>query len=266
MVDLEPVPSMSQRVPRWLKILLVAGVVALVWSGAVYVIMAALRLKVPQNQLPSIGDLATLLFGAASLALFVFSILIGGVAIIGYQTLREGARMDIEAAMRDRIDMLERELRGRVLSVIGFMIGTLHSTPDSLKQDEHRDFLSEAVWYCQRGYDMLKDLKAKGQGRYMAMNNLVYYSCMLGDDLRREELLAQSRELKTIGQHHGHPPALLTYCRAVLQYGSEKEVADALNVARGVLRMQLTERQKQEATFYVASLADKLAKPQKTSN
>src|ERR1700758_1363741 len=146
MVDLEAKPRVREKVPRWLKILLVAGGVVVLWAGALYLVIAALRLGVPRGLLPSLGELATLLFGAASLALFIFSILIAGVAIIGYETLREGARKDIEAAMRSRIDVLESELRGRVLSVIGFMIGTLHSTPDQLEQHEHRPFLSEAVW------------------------------------------------------------------------------------------------------------------------
>jgi hypothetical protein len=266
MVGLEAKQGFREKVPRWLKVALAAGGVVLIWAISFYIVIAALRLGVRSDDLPGLGDLATLLFGAASLALFIFSLLIAGVAIIGYQTLRHWAREDIEAAMRGRIDMLERELRGRVHSVIGFMIGALHSTPDQLEQKEHKHFLSEAVWYCKKGYDILKDLTGKGQGRYMALNNLVYYSCLYGDELRRDELLTQARELKKVGQQYGHPPTLLTYCRAVLQYGSMEDLQNALSVAKITQQMELTEREKKEATFYVTSISDKLSALQGTTS
>jgi hypothetical protein len=202
--------------------------------------------------------MASLLFGASSLALFIFSILIGVVGIIGYQTIRNGIRGDIEASTNERINSVERELRGRVLSVIGFMIGALRSNPAQLIQDEEsKDFLSDAVWYCQQGYDILHENKARG--RLMALNNLVYFSSMYGEDIRPEELLRYARELKQVGQKYKNPPAFLTYCRVVLQCSSDpEELRDAHTVATATLRMDLTERQKKEATFYVTSLNDKL--------
>jgi hypothetical protein len=99
----------------------------------------------------------------------------------------------------------------------------------------------------------------------MALINLVYYSCLHGDDLRRDELMIQAREVKKVGQQYANPPALLTYCRAVLQYGSREDLHDALSVAKLTQEMELTERQKKEATFYVASLTDKLATLQGTT-
>jgi hypothetical protein len=266
MVDLDTKSQIRDSFFQWLRVLIMIGAVLVLWASAYYIVIQSLRLGIPADKLPVMGEFATLLFGSASLALFIFSILIGLIGLIGYQTIRKGVRKDIQTATYGRIDTLEEELRGRVLTVIGFMIGSLRSDPLKLKQgDESKGFLSEAVWYCQKGYDTLKNSKAKGQS--MALNNLVYYTSLYGEGFNREQLLAQAKALKLVGQKYKSPPSLLTYCRVVLQSGSNPEdLRDAHTVATAVLRMDLTQRQRNEATFYVASLADRLSQEQEVSD
>jgi hypothetical protein len=256
-IETEAEGRSKRGIPRLLIIVVVVSLVLLLWASSFYVVMAALRLGVPAGNLPSLGDMATLLFGASSLALILFSLLIGGVAIIGWQSLKQDVRKEIEAATHERINALELELRGRVLAAIGLMLGVLHSSPDRLEQDGQGGYLSEAVQHCEEAYKLLKGLK--GNAKYMALNNFVYYSCLSGDTEKRDYLLAQAQVLKRVGQEKDYLEALLTYCRTILQFGTRtEELSDAHSMATALLRRDLTERQKKEVTFYVTSLAKKL--------
>src|SRR6202035_5231424 len=247
----------TKKTPRWMKLLVLAGVIVVLWAAAFRLIMGAVGVGGPARPLPSFGDMANVLFGASSLALIMFSVLVGALAVVGWESLKTNVRRDVETATHGRITALENELQGRVLSIIGFMIGALHSNSDKLEQDEHKDYLSEAVLYCEQGYDILKGVE--GRGRHMALNNLVYYTCLYnqGTAAKREDLLKQARALKATGDELDAPNLLLTYCRAVLQYGSAEERSKALKVAEKLLlRDSLTNLQKREATFYVASLSE----------
>lgn len=215
--------------------------------------------NLPQSEHPSIGDLATLLFGASSVAVILFSLLLAAGALFGYDTLKNQVKREIADETRDRVSGLERELHGRVLVAIGFMIGTLHSTPDQLEQSkEHKAYLAEAVYFLRQGYRILKNLP--GMGKYMALNNLVYYSCLAGEgdeDPHRDFLLERSRVLRRIGQEYDHSDSLLTFCRVVLQHGSKpQDIDDAKRIAASLSHVEeLTPRQKKEASFYVRALS-----------
>ena len=273
MEDLVTKPKDDKGISRLAKIWLVWGLIAFLWSGSLVMVFASLRLGVPAGaELPSLGDMATLLFGASSVALIIFSLLIGGIAIAGYQTLKEGVKKDIEVSMRERINELERELRGRVIAAIGLMSGTLYSKPEQLVQsEEDKDYLSEAVQYCDDAYRILKTLP--GNVQYMALNNRAYYSCLLkgGDKVRdplfEGALLQDALELKKIGRDKNFTEALLTYCRVILQFGTDPgEIQEAYDIAKVLQVRELTPRQKKEVTFYVTHLAKKLPKPEPKSN
>jgi hypothetical protein len=248
----------EQRLPQWSLILLVTSVVTLLFSGSFFIVMSALTLGDPAESLPDVGHLATILFGASSLALIIFSLLVAGVAVSGWQTLKNDVRKEVEAATHKRIDILEKEFRGRSFSIFGFMIGALHSNPNQLDQGENKDYLAEAADHCRKAYNILKEIE--GNAKYTALNNLVYYSCLSGEETARDYLLEQAHILKKIGQEKNHPDSLLTYCRAILQYSSNiNELQDARSMGSSLLRTSLTsERQKKEANFYVASLTDKI--------
>ncbi len=266
MIDIDSKPEVREDLVQRYAPAICRGLIAFLWTASLLLVIACLHLGIPAKSLPSLGDMATLLFGASSIALIIFSLLIGGIAIAGYQTLREGVKKDIEAATQQRFQNLEKELRGRVISAIGLITGTLYSKPEKLVQDpSDREYLSEAVHYCSEAYKLLKDVG--GNAQFMALNNLAYYSCLhtsgdKPDPLLRDDILKMARKLREVGQEKHYPEALLTYCRAILQFSSDyTEVDEAHSIAESLLGKELTSRQRKEVTFYVTSLKSKLQKP-----
>ena len=167
----------------------------------------------------------------------------------------------IEKEMRDRTDGIEMEIRGRTNAVMGAMIGTLHSRPYRDPQDEEeKDWIAEAIHHIRSGYEILR--KLEGRGKYMALNNLVYFTCLLGDKADRDEMLTYGREMLRVGRQSGPSyaaPYLMTYCRVALVYSSDRaELEQAKAIAQKLEETAFTKLQKREATFLVASLTKSL--------
>jgi hypothetical protein len=172
------------------------------------------------------------------------------------------AAEDLKGVTRKELRDFSRELYGRQLAGIANTIGSLHSNPfTSDLCEEDRDHLMEAVRLSQQAYDILRDLP--GLGKYVPLNNLVYYSSLLGIDSKREILLKQGRELRDVALNYGRSPYsypyFLTYARVVCVYGSDpREVKEALELAQETLREKPTPLIEKEATFIAASLVAKL--------
>lgn len=167
----------------------------------------------------------------------------------------------LQAELKDETEKAGRESRGRVDAVMGATIGILHSKPyQDAGEPEEKEFLVEAIQHIKAGYKRLKDLE--GKGKYMAMNNLAYFTCLLGDKAAADEMLEFGRELLREGRENEHQssgvPYLLTYCRVVLAYSSDREaISQAIAIAEK-LEGRLTKLQKKEADYLVASLLSKL--------
>jgi hypothetical protein len=278
---------MDNKMAKRFRGAVVAGTV-LLYATSAYFIARVLSMRKPiTGSTPSVGDLAAIFFGASSLGLIVFSLVVAVAALIQWQALKSEigriaeaaeANLDktnkatleneervksLEKTMQEQVKALETELRGRVDAVNGAMIGTLHSDPASPTQsDDDKDYIAEAIYHCQRGYDRLKELP--GNGKWMALNSLVYFSCLLGSQAKRDLLLQQGRQLRDVGRQYEHlpyaAPYLLTFCHVALVYGSDRdELMQALAIARNRLETNLTSLQKKEATYLVASLTAKLA-------
>jgi len=165
--------------------------------------------------------------------------------------------------LEGKTNQLEEEIRGRVHAVMGNMIGALHSDPTKDEQSpEDQDFLAEAVYFSTRGYARLRDLP--GNGKYVALNNVVYYSTLLRLQARREDLLRQARELLAVGGEYGHlpysTPYLMTYARAILVYSSDRdEMRAAMGTVQEILaKGGLPNRLEREARYIEASLSANL--------
>jgi hypothetical protein len=249
---------------------------------------------------PTNNELATLFSGASSLALIMFSLLLAFAAIIGWQSLRhevetvkdraetileqtektnrlsikraqrlqnrlEGRVTTLEGNMKTRNDEIEKELRGRVTAVMGLVIGTLHSDPATKTQkEEDEPYLSEAIYHSREAYEKLE--KLPGNSKYHALNNLVYYSCLLGVKSGQDKLLEQGRELRDIGGRYrglAAVPYLVTYTRTVLAFSSdEDEIRDALGTIQEVRSIAgLSKLAEREAQFVEGSLSEKLSSP-----
>jgi len=279
--------SRVQRAKDWLTLLFLSlGFIYLVLGAANRLSEILSRPLIPKHIEPSPSELATIFFGASSLGLIMFSLLLAAAAIIEWQSVKgevkkvtEAAEASLErvtqatqlneqrvsaldARMEARNSEIEKELRGRVDAVMGAMIGVLHSRPDEDTQDEERrDYVAEAVHHIRAGYDRLKELE--GRGRYMALNNLVYFTCLLGDVADRDEMVKHGRDLLDVGRQYRHLPSaapyLMTYCRVVFVYISDRdEIEQALAIAQELLERGLTKLQRKEATYLVTSLTAKL--------
>lgn len=245
--------------------------IVLVWFASYCISNNAYRF-----QRGSLGDLGTVLFGAASLALFMLSIFIAVLAIFGWQTLQENLRKSVENEvgerieslesklqtkiealdldLRSRIDLLENELRGRVFSILGLVIGETSIDPETF-EPKNRDRLRDAVVNSQKGYEILQ--KVHGPAEYLALNNLVFYSCLVGDKSKASLILGKARLLRDVGQERDNKNLLLTYIRAIIEFGADQiEIAEARTIAQAILENpRSSEQERREAKQYLTSLS-----------
>ena len=246
---------------RWVNRLFhLGGIAALLWSIAIWITMDALGGKaIPPIRKATPGDFEALLFGSSSVALIFFSVVIGVIAFIGYDRLKKDTAAEVQAATRETTDKLEKELRGRVSSSIGLMLGIIHATPEEQTEEERLDYLAESVKHSEQAYAALKEIGIKAQ--YTALNNLIYYSCLLGKTHKQEYLLEKAEELRIFSQGNIPDPyveGLLTYCKAVADLSEDPAAIErAYRIGSGLLTEPLNDRQRIEATVYVASLKRK---------
>ncbi len=106
------------------------------------------------------------------------------------------------------------------------------------------------------------------KAQYTALNNIVYYSCALGRVHDREPLLQRAEELRQFSQDNRPDPfleGLITYCRAVSDLSDNpRQIERAYRIGKGLLTEPLNNRQRNEATIYVAMLRKK--KEQRKTN
>jgi hypothetical protein len=230
----------------------VGSAIFLTWAASFWLVSHSLHLS-SGGQRPPLSDLATLLFGATSIALFIFSMLIAFLAIFGWRNLqediREKVRLEASERIKDlersRISPLENEAKGRVLTALGYLMGEMSINPKSLEVID-RERLSEAVRLCREAYEVLRQME--GPAEYMSLNNLVFYSSLSGD-IHKTVLLKQARDLKNVGQERRSTILLLTACRAILLYGEDngerQDIFEILSLMK--LREGISERERKEA-------------------
>jgi hypothetical protein len=240
------------------KSLTVWGIFIVVWMGALWLSAWVTHPLSPV----SLSDLATVLFGAASIALFVFSIALAGIAIFGWQFIERQIDERVQKTTASAIERLEIELRGRVNSVMGFMLGatSLKRREDGSVVVDDRDKLEEGVILLGLGLRLLKKMEGS-PAEFMALNNYVYFSSVLGEGIQREYLLGSARRLKSAAEERNEGPnLLLTYCYTVLKYSRDlKELEEARDTADSVKDHQkLSQAQRKEARFYLASLSQRI--------
>jgi hypothetical protein len=226
------------------------AVIALLWATAWHVFASAPATDTKEWHLV---DRTTLGLNALGLVLVLATLVIGAGAIFGWQKLEDTIRRDIEGSTAERFTKLQTEVQGRLLSVLGYTLGTLSSEPDRLEPTNPAR-LSEALWNCEKGYELLKEIG--GKPMFLALNNLVYFGCVRGAEADGRRLLQQARLLRQAGDEYGSPQLLLTFSRAVLQYSTDPgEIEEARAIASEVLSGSgpLTADQQKEARFYLAS-------------
>jgi len=228
---------------RVLKLAALLGISAFTWVGSFYLVRYS-KINYENKE-----ELSTLLFGASSLALVVFSLFIAISAIFGWQAIKEIIRDKVEAAMNAKTKALEYEIKGRTLSILGYMLGEMSLDPNLRVQDWER--LKEANQFCQMGYDYLSQVG--GPSEFMALNNLVYYSSLEDDQSRSEFLVEKARLLKKRGQKYNAMNLLLTGCGVMLRFGTdEKERNQARRTIEAIVsKGELSAKQRKEAKYYL---------------
>jgi len=216
------------------------GLVVFLWTFSFFLVRNS---KLEKFQ--DFDDLATLLFGASSIALVLVSLAVGAAALIGWQVIEKNM-----ATTAKKTTGLEIELRGRYTTSIGYFIGENARNPDSLEPKD-REQMGEAFRMAQQGYDLLK--KIEGPGMYIALNNLVFYGCVYDDKSRKDFILKSARHLLEVAQEHGSANLMLTACRALLQYGeSSAEKKNAYRILKMLaVKEGLSAAEKKEAKLYL---------------
>jgi hypothetical protein len=101
----------------WMRSLLAIGSIFLIWAASIYLVNNSGIEKVDK-----LSDLVTLFFGAASLALFVFSIFIALLAVFGWQTVlnlvRDAAEKAAEERLKNKLEPLEKNWKSDLESSV----------------------------------------------------------------------------------------------------------------------------------------------------
>jgi hypothetical protein len=226
------------------------SLIVLIWSTSIYLVRQSDVSGIERNQ-----DLGNLLFGASSIALFIFSILIAILALVGWQSIMSAVRDVAKETATSMNKPLENELRGRVFSGLGYMLGEMSLRPGSLEPID-KEKLEDAIQLCQQGYDSLKKTGINGPQEILGLNNLVYYGSLSEDRSRSEFWLDSARRLMKLGQEHDVVNLQLTACRAILQYSAKiyerRHACTLLEQLAG--KAQSSVREKREAQFCLISL------------
>lgn len=219
------------------------------------------------------SDLATLVFGASSIALFVFSFIVGILGFWGLEGIynRLQIRLDgfvnqavdtaVEKAADAKVLRVQNELRGRTFSTLGYISGEM-----SLRYGEgvievvDKDKLAEAIALLETGYDFLHRLG--GAAEYMALNNLLFYSLMNDDRTRAGFLVGKAEELLRVAQEQRSANTMLTACGVILRYGTDEAKRRAFGILESLKEQpKLSRKQRVEAQYYLGFISAKGAPP-----
>jgi hypothetical protein len=196
----------------------------------------------------------TILFGAASLALFVLSLAIAAMAIIGWKSLQDTISEKVNIAAKS----LDNELQGRTLATMGYSMGEMSlEYKDGEIKVVDKERLSECLEFCQKSYIFLS--RIGGKSEYMALNNLLYYSLMDEKSIRADWLLEKAEDLLKAGQKHNQPNLVLTACGVILEFSrNEQERDNAIRLLANLKDSEkISQRMRTEAKHYLNSVSAK---------
>lgn len=253
---------------RWLFIIrcfFLVTIIVFLWS----VSFCALSLSMPvMGQDTELDSLMTVLFGASSIALFLFSIIFGFFSLIEWQGIK--ARLDrvdtldkeiqlkisnIERSTRDLIKPIELEMTARIHAMLGYFLGEVSLTKDKRIKSGERDSFENAVDQYETAYKLLQGVRGTPV-EYMVLNNYLFYLSILNDPLKRDFLLAESRRMLREARLHGTRNLILTACKVILTNSTDgkerQEVIGLLNAIASDSKAPTKDRR--EAKFYLASL------------
>jgi hypothetical protein len=236
------------------QLIVLVMVILLVWAFSLWVVTLALSTPVQKLDL---ANVFTVLFGASSIALFILSLLVALVAIIGWQSLKDHIKQGVseevagvKEEMKKTTESLENEVRGRVWTVLAYDMAQASLDPETL-EPSNRQKLEDAVRMFETASQYLQHLSEST--RIMGLNNILYYSCALGLRGQEHRFLKQARTLRDLGQEHKSINLQLTACRVFLQYSTDsRERKEAVRLLEAILSQEnISSADKKEAQAYL---------------
>lgn len=239
--------------------------VVLVWACSCWIFVGSWErfVNTKNSKMSDPGAIATVLFGASSLALFIFSLLVAVLAIVGWQSIKEHISKNVSEEVALKTQSFADEIRGRVATVLGYAIGEMGLQPGTFEADDP-DRLAEAVYQCEAGYKFLK--KVGGGAEFLGLNNFIYYKCILSEvspDKDKDNsayVLTQARLLRDAGEKHNSPMLQLTAARVFFEYeaATSKERIEAWGILRSLAREPtIQQRERKEAEYYMKKYLSK---------
>lgn len=223
----------------------------IMWAAAFYLVTTS-ELENASAEKLDFGDLAALLFGASSIALFSVSLVVALLAVFGWQAIQRMILDKVAEATNAKVKMLEIEMRGRMVAALGYFTGEMAMQSGILKPSDPIK-LADAIRQCEKGYSILGELA--GPAKYLSLNNFLFYSCVQGGQSRprADFLLKRADELLAASQDKDVVNPQLTACRVILEFS---EVQADRERARKIIENMLnhpdiTDKEADEANLYL---------------
>lgn len=218
-------------------------------------IVATLGFRLPSGTL---GDIATLMFGAASVAMFVLSFLVAIAAIFGWQGLRRAIDEKVAMAVKEvRVDV-QQEIHARVYAGLALILGRICRTERSLSI-ERADLLDAAILNCRRSIKSFQELSALDEESYnIVRNNLAFYLALRGQPADSQYALGLGADLQEWALSYENHDATLTLCLATLRFSEDADQRTSALKTLEQIRDDpgASEHEKKEAEKILASFPD----------
>lgn len=232
-------------------------VVLLLAFGAVFgaVIVGSLGFTLPSG---SLGDVTGLLFGAASVAMFVLSFLVAIVAIFGWQELRRTVVERVAEEARAGQEDIEHQINSRVHAGLALILGRTCREERGLEV-KRGDLVDAAIKHCRLSIAEFRKTKRMSEERFAVVrNNLAFYLAIRGAAADASYALQLADELgEWAANYEGHEGSL-TLCLVALRYSTEGAKREDV---RKVLRQirddpAASQHEKKEAEEILASFPE----------
>ena len=199
------------------------------------------------------NDFSDLLFGAASVALFMLSFLVAILGIFGWQNIQEIIKDRVQIAVRNETERMSSEIRARHLNGLGFMIGEQCHGWNAL-EPTNEEHLEHAIDLCRSAYNEIAKIQSADPILpLLIQNNFIFYSTLRRRTEDGDLLLEKARDLRRKCESLNRDDFLLTYCRVVTCYSEDPaERGSVRKILEGLKsRVDLPSPQRREAVLYL---------------
>lgn len=185
---------------------------------AVVFLVVVVGVRIARFDIPSSQafDFATVLLASASLALFLVSMLVAGIAIGGAYQVRSWVNRSVE----EEAEEIRETLSAKTDHVLGLAFGRL-----ARKEDPHvvdrEELLEKAIEYERNALSKYPEDESLEEERTWVRNNLAFYYALDGRREHADTALEWARELRRLHGEYNEPDWMNTYLRVVGEFYDE---------------------------------------------